>query len=190
MIFSSDNWAGAHPAIAESLVANAQGYASAYGTSELDRRVEQRFSEIFERDVAVFFVGTGTAANSLALSSANRAGGIAFCHREAHVNVDECGAPEFFSHGARLCPVEGARGRMEPAKLEAEIRRLPRENVHGGQPMAVTLTQATESGTVYSLDPTRSKRSVRSPAPINCRCTWMAPVSPMPWSALVRHRPR
>lgn len=65
MIFSSDNWAGAHPAIAESLVANAQGYASAYGTSELDRRVEQRFSEIFERDVAVFFVGTGTAANSL-----------------------------------------------------------------------------------------------------------------------------
>lgn len=58
MIFSSDNWAGAHPAIAESLVANAQGYASAYGTSELDRRVEQRFSEIFERDVAVFFVGT------------------------------------------------------------------------------------------------------------------------------------
>lgn len=152
MIFSSDNWAGAHPAIAESLVANAQGYASAYGTSELDRRVEQRFSEIFERDVAVFFVGTGTAANSLALSSANRAGGIAFCHREAHVNVDECGAPEFFSHGARLCPVEGARGRMEPAKLEAEIRRLPRENVHGGQPMAVTLTQATESGTVYSLD--------------------------------------
>lgn len=77
MIFSSDNWAGAHPAIAESLVANAQGYASAYGTSELDRRVEQRFSEIFERDVAVFFVGTGTAANSLALSSANRAGGIA-----------------------------------------------------------------------------------------------------------------
>jgi len=152
MIFSSDNWAGAHPAIAESLVANAQGYASAYGTSELDRRVEQRLSEIFERDVAVFFVGTGTAANSLALSSANRAGGIAFCHREAHVNVDECGAPEFFSHGARLCPVEGARGRMEPAKLEAEIRRLPRENVHGGQPMAVTLTQATESGTVYSLD--------------------------------------
>ncbi len=152
MIFSSDNWAGAHPAIAESLVTHAEGYASAYGTSELDRRVEQRFSEIFERDVAVFFVGTGTAANSLALSSANRAGGIAFCHREAHVNVDECGAPEFFSHGARLCPVEGARGRMEPAKLEAEIRRFPKENVHGGQPMAVTVTQATESGTVYSLD--------------------------------------
>ncbi|MDX0496999.1 low specificity L-threonine aldolase [Sinorhizobium medicae] len=160
MIFSSDNWAGAHPAIAESLVTHAAGYASAYGTSELDRTVEKKFSEIFEKDVAVFFVGTGTAANALALSSANRAGGIAFCHREAHVNVDECGAPSFFSHGARLCPVGGERGRMDPAKLEAGIRRFPKENVHGGQPMAVTLTQATESGTVYSLDQTESIGSV------------------------------
>src|SRR6478752_2133340 len=100
MIFSSDNWAGAHPAIAESLMAHAGGYASAYGTSELDRKVEKKFADIFERDVAVFFVGTGTAANSLALATANRAGGVAFCHREAHVIADECGAPEFFSHGA------------------------------------------------------------------------------------------
>lgn len=152
MIFSSDNWAGAHPAIAESLVMHAGGYASAYGTSELDRKVEKRFSEIFEKNVALFFVATGTAANSLALASANRAGGVVFCHREAHVNVDECGAPAFFSHGARLNPVDGARGKMEAAKLDAEIRQFPLENVHGGQPMAVTLTQATESGTVYSLE--------------------------------------
>ncbi|WEX77011.1 low specificity L-threonine aldolase [Sinorhizobium numidicum] len=152
MIFSSDNWAGAHPAIAENLMAHAGGYAPAYGMSELDQKVQRRLSEIFEKEVAVFFVGTGTAANSLALSSANRAGGIAFCHREAHVNVDECGAPEFFSHGARLRPVDGARGKMAPATLEAEIRRFPPEDVHGGQPMAVTLTQATESGTVYALE--------------------------------------
>ncbi|MQW88046.1 threonine aldolase family protein [Sinorhizobium saheli] len=152
MIFSSDNWAGAHPAIAENLMAHAGGYAAAYGTSELDRKVEKRFSEIFEKDVAVFFVGTGTAANALALSSANRPGGVVFCHREAHVNVDECGAPAFFSHGARLSPVDGGRGKMEAAGLEAEIRRFPPEFVHGGQPMAVTLTQATEGGTVYSLD--------------------------------------
>ncbi|APG92508.1 low specificity L-threonine aldolase LtaE [Sinorhizobium americanum] len=151
MIFASDNWAGAHPAISENLAAHVHGYVSAYGTSELDRKVEERLSEIFERDVAVFFVGTGTAANALALASTNRAGGIAFCHREAHVNVDECGAPEFFSHGARLCPVDGARGKMDAARLEAEIRRFPPDVVHGGQPMAVTLTQATESGTVYSL---------------------------------------
>lgn len=152
MIFASDNWAGAHPAIAKNLTAHAFGYVPAYGTSELDRKLERRFSEIFEKEVAVFFVGTGTAANSLALASANRPGGVVFCHREAHVHVDECGAPEFFSHGARLCPVDGERGKMDAARLEAEIRRFPPEFVHGGQPMAVTLTQATESGTIYSLD--------------------------------------
>ncbi|HEV7309843.1 low specificity L-threonine aldolase [Ensifer sp.] len=151
MIFSSDNWAGAHPAIAESLMTHAGGYASAYGTSELDRKVEKKFAEIFERDVAVFFVATGTAANSLSLASANRAGGIAFGHREAHVIADECGAPEFFAHGSRLRPVDGPRGKMDAARLEVEIRRFPLDNVHGGQPAAVTLTQATESGTVYSL---------------------------------------
>lgn len=152
MIFASDNWAGAHPAIAENLTAHAAGYVSAYGTSELDRKVERRFSEIFDKEVAVFFVGTGTAANSLALASANRPGGVVFCHREAHVHVDECGAPEFFSHGARLCPVNGERGKMDAARLEADIGRFPSEFVHGGQPMAVTVTQATESGTIYSLD--------------------------------------
>ncbi|HXV30274.1 MAG TPA: low specificity L-threonine aldolase [Sinorhizobium sp.] len=152
MIFASDNWAGAHPAIAESLTAHAGGYVSAYGTSELDRAVEKRFSEIFEKEVAVFFVGTGTAANSLALSSANRPGGVVFCHRDAHARVDECGAPEFFSHGARLSPVDGERGKMDLARLEAEIHRFPPEFVHGGQPMAITMTQATEAGTVYSLD--------------------------------------
>ncbi|RUM24016.1 low specificity L-threonine aldolase [Rhizobium vallis] len=151
MIFSSDNWSGAHPAIGESLMMHAGGYASGYGTSDLDRKVEQKFAEIFERDVAVFFVGTGTAANSLALATANRAGGVVFCHREAHVVADECGAPEFFSHGARLKPIDGPRGKMEVAGLEAEIRRFPLDNVQGGQPTAVSLTQATESGTVYSL---------------------------------------
>ncbi|OAP37806.1 threonine aldolase [Sinorhizobium glycinis] len=151
MIFASDNWAGAHPAISENLAAHAHGYVSAYGTSDLDRKVEKRLSEIFEKDIAVFFVATGTAANSLALASANRPGGVVFCHRAAHVNVDECGAPEFFSHGARLSPVDGELGKMDATRLEAEIRRFPPEFVHGGQPMAVTLTQATESGTVYSL---------------------------------------
>jgi threonine aldolase len=152
MIFSSDNWAGAHPVIAESLVKAAGGFASAYGTSDLDKKVEKTLSDIFERDVAVFFVATGTAANSLALSSVNRPGGHIFCHREAHVNVDECGAPEFFSHGSRLTPVDGPLGKIDPLRLEAEIKRFPPGFVHGGQPMAITMTQATEAGTVYSVD--------------------------------------
>ncbi len=152
MIFSSDNWAGAHPVIAESLVKAAGGFASAYGTSDLDKKVGSALSEVFEREVAVFFVATGTAANSLALASANRPGGHVFCHREAHVYVDECGAPEFFSHGAKLSAVDGMLGKMRPDLLEKQIRHSRGGGVHGGQPMAITLTQATEAGTVYSLD--------------------------------------
>jgi threonine aldolase len=150
MFFASDNWAGAHPDIAQSLVTAADGFASAYGTGDLDKRVEKTFSEIFERDVAVFFVGTGT--NSLALASFNRPGGQVFCHREAHVNVDECNAPEFFATGAKLVPIDGPAGKLSPDALAAAIGRFPPDFVHGGQPMAVTITQATEAGTTYALD--------------------------------------
>lgn len=156
MIFTSDNWAGAHPAISTSLSAHSSGYSAAYGAGDLDRKVEQTFNELFGREVAVFFVGTGTAANSLALSAVNKPGGVSFCHREAHVIADECGAPEFFSHGARLVPVDGAAGKMDAAILEREIGRFPPSNVHGGQPMAITLTQATEAGTIYTADEIRA----------------------------------
>ncbi|WP_340160346.1 low specificity L-threonine aldolase [uncultured Hoeflea sp.] len=156
MIFTSDNWAGAHPSIAASLTAHSTGFAPAYGTSDLDRKVEQKFNEVFGQEVAVFFVGTGTAANSLALSTVNRPGGVSFCHSEAHVIADECGAPEFFSHGSRLAPVDGLEGKMDPASLEAQIARFPAGFVHAGQPMAITLTQATESGTIYTADEIRA----------------------------------
>ncbi len=152
MYFSSDNWSGAHPRIAESLNRHATGFASAYGTSDLDKRVEARFSEIFERDVAVFFVGTGTAANSLSMAAVNRPGGVVFCHREAHMIEDEGGAPELFTHGARLVPVDGALGKLDPDTLRGQIARFPPEFVHAGQPMAVSVTQATEIGTAYSTD--------------------------------------
>lgn len=156
MNFASDNCAGAHPAIAAALAENAHGFAASYGASDLDRKVEQRFSEIFARDVAVFFVGTGTAANALALTAVNRPGGVTFCHRGAHVIADEGGAPEYFTGGGRLCPVDGELGRIDPEALEREIDRFPPSFVHAGQPMAVTITQATEAGTVYSLDDIRA----------------------------------
>lgn len=111
MFFASDNWAGAHKSIAERLLAASGGFAAAYGAGDLDRKVEARFSEIFEREVAVFFVATGTAANSLSLASVQRPGGITFCHSEAHVIEDECGAPEFFSGSARLVAVDGEAAR-------------------------------------------------------------------------------
>ncbi len=152
MFFASDNWAGVHPKIAENLSRHSTGFASAYGSNNLDKAVENTFSEIFERDVAVFFVSTGTAANSLGLASVARPGGVTFCHREAHIIADEGGAPEFLSSGGRLCPVDGQLGRMDPNTLQREIGRYPAEFVHAGQPAAVSLTQATEIGTLYSLD--------------------------------------
>ncbi|HVW56074.1 MAG TPA: low specificity L-threonine aldolase, partial [Rhizobiaceae bacterium] len=152
MHFASDNWAGAHPRIAESLAAHASGFAPAYGASDLDRKVEEKFSEIFEREVSVFFVATGTAANSLALTSVSRPGGVAFCHRESHVVEDEGGAPEYLSGGTRLHPVDGALGRIDPDGLLAKMAHFDPEFVHSGQPVAVSITQSTEIGTVYSLD--------------------------------------
>lgn len=149
MNFTSDNWAGVHPAITENLARHASGMASAYGTSELDKKIERRFSEIFEHEVAVFFVGTGTAANSLALASVNRPGGVTFCHREAHMVKDECGAPEYFTGGGRLQIVDGCAGKMDPKKLLRELKHFRPGYIHTGQPMAVSLTQATEVGTIY-----------------------------------------
>lgn len=152
MFFASDNWAGAHTAINERLMRESTRFAAAYGTSDLDKAIEQKFNEIFEREVAVFFVGTGTAANSLALASIARPGGITFCHSEAHVIEDECGAPIYFSNASRLMQAAGPHGKMLPENLKAAINRFPPGSIHQGQPMAITMTQATEAGTVYSLD--------------------------------------
>lgn len=149
MIFASDNWSGAHPAINEALARHSAGFATAYGASDLDKRVERRFDEIFEREVAVFFVGTGTAANSLAFAAVNRPGGVVLCHREAHVIEDECGAPEFFTHGARLHPVDGPAGKIDPDNLRRELARFRPEFIHAGQPMAISISQPGEAGTLY-----------------------------------------
>ena len=128
------------------------GFSPAYGASDLDQALERRFNDLFEKEVAVYFVGTGTAANSLALSSMNRPGGFVLCHREAHLIEDECGAPEFFTSGARMAPIDGEMGRMDPKLLLDGLKRFDPSFVHHGQPMAVSLTQSTESGSVYSID--------------------------------------
>jgi threonine aldolase len=151
MHFASDNWAGAHPSIADSLSRQAGGFAMAYGGSELDRKVGEKFNEIFEREVAVFFVATGTAANSLALTAMGRPGGVVFAHSEAHVIADECGAMEYLSGGMRLGAVDGKAGRIDPSGLAARIADLDIDPLHGGRPAAVTITQASEVGTVYGL---------------------------------------
>lgn len=156
MIFASDNWAGAAPQIVEAIAREAAARGKAYGESAIDKIVEARFSAIFERDVAILCVGTGSAANALALASFNKPGGVVFCHRESHIIEDECGGVEYLTGGARLAGIAGAAGKIDPDGLRAGIARFVPGNVHSGQPMAVSITQLTEAGTAYSVDEIRT----------------------------------
>jgi threonine aldolase len=149
MNFCSDNTAGAHPKILEALTAANGGSAMPYGNDDLTRRVEQKISALFERDCAVFLVGTGTSANALALAALVPNYGAVFCHPESHINMDECGAPEFFTGGAKLVGIPGAHAKIAAADLERAIRSAGIGVVHHVQPAAVSITQATEAGTVY-----------------------------------------
>src|SRR4051794_26710794 len=107
MDFSSDNITGASAPILQAIVAANSGPAPAYGNDALTREAEQRLCEVFEREVATFLVATGTGANALALAATAPPGTAVFCHDEAHVIEDECGAPEFFAGGAKLVGIEG-----------------------------------------------------------------------------------
>jgi threonine aldolase len=160
MQFASDNWAGAAPAIVDAIAAEAARSGPAYGGSDLDKAVEKRFAEIFERDVAVLFVATGSAANGLAMVAVNRPGGIVFCHRDAHMIEGECGGVEYLTGGARLFGLEGADGRLDIETLKAAVAGLTPGSEHHGQGMAVSITQQTEAGTAYSLDEIRQIASV------------------------------
>ncbi|MEM9825122.1 MAG: low specificity L-threonine aldolase [Planctomycetota bacterium] len=152
MHFASDNWAGVADEITAALRRSAGGFCTAYGESPDDRALEQTFNDLFETQVNLFFVGTGTAANALALTAVNRPGGFVFCHQNSHLIEDECGAPEYFTGGARLDPIAGDNGKMQPSALDAAIARFDPSFVHHGQPMAISVTQATECGTVYSIE--------------------------------------
>ena len=149
MNFASDNTAGAHPRIIEAIARTNSGRAMPYGNDDLTRAVEKRIAAIFERDCAVFLVGTGTAANALALSALTPPYGAVLCHPDSHINTDECGAPEFFTGGAKLIAVPGAHGRIAADDLDTAVKEAGLGVVHHVQPRAVSLTQATEAGTVY-----------------------------------------
>lgn len=151
MFFASDNWAGAHPEISASLARHAGGFNAAYGVGDLDREAEQRFAEIFEHEVSVWFLPTGTAANSLALAAVNRTGGVAFAHPDAHLREDEGGAPEFLASGVRIRPVQGGNGKFSAETLRRAMEPFSPGNVNIGRAMSVSVTQATEIGTVYDL---------------------------------------
>ncbi len=160
MNFASDNWAGATEPVMAALARHQAGAVPSYGVDPISKSVTDRLSEIFEREVAVFFVGTGSAANALALSAYAKPGAAFFCHPDAHIQVDECGCPEFFTGGGKLVSVPGENGKMSPQALETAIAAFPEGVVHHGQAAAVSITQATESGTVHSLDEIRAIKAV------------------------------
>lgn len=149
MDFLSDNSAGVHPAILPALAEAAPAVASGYDSDRWSARLNDAFSDLFETPVSVFAVPSGTAANALSLAACSPAFGGIWCHRDAHVEVDEAGAIPFYSGGASLILVDGADGRLSPRALdEAAARR--RTDVHQVQPAAISITQATEAGTVYA----------------------------------------
>lgn len=150
MIFASDNWAGASEPVIAALAAAARKGGPAYGADEITKAVERRFAEIFEHEVAVFLVASGTFANSLSLSAYARPGGIVYAHRDAHIGVDEAGATEFFGGGLKIAPLEADAGKISPVALTAALERFSVRSFHAGQPVALSVTQLTELGAAYT----------------------------------------
>jgi threonine aldolase len=148
MKFASDNAAGIAPEILQALGKANQGFALAYGRDEITARLERRFCELFERDVAVFLVATGTAANALALAHVSPPWGAILCHEEAHLITDECGAPEFFGGGLKVIGLPGAAAKIGAATLEQALAGGQWGGPHHVTPSVLSLTQATEAGTI------------------------------------------
>lgn len=152
--FVSDTYAGICPEALAALNEANHGHASAYGGDPWTARAVERFRDFFETDCEVFFLPTGTAANALALAALCRPYHSVFCHADAHVQTDECGAPEYAGHGIKLVPVEGEGGKLSPGPLREAAAR--RRDVHSHKPGAVSLSQATEAGTLYSAEEVRA----------------------------------
>ena len=152
--FASDNTAAICPEAWAELQAANTGAASSYGDDQWTQRVRDRVRDLFETDCEVFLVSNGTAANGLALAQLCQSFHSIVCHENAHIQTDECGAPEFFSGGSKLLPTQGANGKIDLAEVAAIIARQP--ELHAPKPRVLSITQATELGTVYTIDEVRT----------------------------------
>ena len=153
---ASDNVVGASRPVLEALLAANDGAAAPYGTDPFTAKATALLSEVFEREVENFMVATGTGANALALAALTPPWGAVFCHAESHVMDDECGAPEMFTDGAKIVGVPGLNGKMTIDALEQQLARFGKGVVKSVQPSALSISQVTEAGTVYSLDEIRA----------------------------------
>jgi threonine aldolase len=151
MFFASDNTSGAAPEVLAAVLRANDGYALGYGNDGSMARVRDLVRKVFDApEAAVYLVSTGTAANALALSVHCPPWGAVFCHTHAHIAEDECGAPEFYTGGAKLVLVPGDHGKMTPESLGQAIARTGTGGVHGVQRGMVSITNVTEAGTVYT----------------------------------------
>ena len=145
--FASDNTSGVCPEAWQALEEANAGYQPSYGADEITAQACETFRRFFETDCDVYFVFNGTAANSLALASMCRSYNSIITAHEAHVETDECGAPEFFSHGSKILLARSPLGKLDPADVERIVRS--RNDLHFPKPRALSISQSTELGTVY-----------------------------------------
>ena len=185
MNFASDNAAAIAPEILAAISRANEGAALGYGQDVWTRRVEERFAEMFAREVAVFLVPTGTAANALALAHLTPPWGAVLCHHEAHIATDECGAPEFYGSGIKLVGLPGEAGKIAPDTLQHALSTTSWGGPHHVSPTLLSLSQATEAGTIYRPDEIGARianalaRTNASPA----QATWMAGVDALSFGA-------
>ncbi|WP_204104366.1 MULTISPECIES: low specificity L-threonine aldolase [Spirulina sp. CCY15215] len=148
--FASDNYAGICPEAMDYLLKANQDSALAYGEDEWTQKAADYFRELFAIDCEVFFVFNGTAANSLVLASLCQSYHSVICHELSHIETDECGAPEFTSNGSKLLLGHGEQGKLTPDSIESLVTK--RRDIHYPKPKVISLTQATELGTLYTLE--------------------------------------
>ncbi|MBO9624193.1 MAG: low specificity L-threonine aldolase [Sphingomonas sp.] len=156
--FASDNYAGVCPEAWEAMAAANSGSTPAYGEDAWTQRAADAFRKLFDSDCEVFFAFNGTAANSLALAALCQSYHSVICSSQAHVETDECGAPEFFSNGSKLLVAQSADGKLTPEAVRALA--TSRGDIHFPKPRVVTITQPTETGQVYSIDEIRALSAV------------------------------
>ena len=150
--FRSDNESGVAPEIMAAIIDANAGGAHSYGDDQLTATLERRFAAVFEKDVAVFVVSTGGAANGLAVAQMCPPYGSVYCHEHSHLHTDECGGPEFFSGGAKLMTLAGDSAKFDQATLREALAATGDLGDHECLPSMVSVTQATEFGTVYDCD--------------------------------------
>jgi threonine aldolase len=148
--FASDNVAGACPEVLDAILKANDGDSAPYGNDDWSKSLQEKFSEIFEKEVIVYPTASGTAANALALSVLTPVFGNIYCHKLSHINTDECGAPEFYTGGAKLVTLKGVNGKITSQELSDNVGGVG--VVHHTQPSVTSITQLCETGEAYKLN--------------------------------------